>query len=1626
MGKSQRIDKAARLIEYLTRLADLRRKSVKDVANYNQVLWLQDIPKHKGCFTQVWGGNKDYDDSVWLEVQSRREPSVPKIPNVCQDWVDQEALYRKTDIPLLRDTIVRQVKNENWSEDSDQPQFFSETDRLADHPDISKKWEQYVDQKWISWAEEHNEWESIQKVYTKLFSIYQEQVKLGEEYELIVGVGLLTWQTPQTQQIQRHLLVATASLEFESRLGKFTVHPNADGANLRPELEMLEGYQPPKAEEIAKEGLQTAEDNPWDRSSTDGVLEGLVRSIDSKGEYDERLVAKASRNTDKPIVEYAPALILRKRSARGLTEILRKLKIQIEAGEAIPVEFEDLAEIKQIFDPQRNGDGERIVALSPDGEIYFPKPSNKEQRQIIEKLNHSDGVLVQGPPGTGKTHTIANLICHLLATGKRILVTAKTPRALRVIEQQLPKQVRPLCVNLLGSGLEERRALENSMGAVLQKTQRWDPSKRTASQKMLGGKLKTLRSERSEIEARIRAIRESETHPQVVADGAYHGTAAHVARAVKADSVEFEWFKDEIPFNSDCPFESRELLSLLKGLRFLTEEKRSELKLSRPASLPVEESLLQLFENEKNAQQEVMRTDMGGHAEFSEQLRSLDEKSLVSISQALSRVRNLFQKLQALPHKWVGSALLDVSAGHDSAWRELHAVTEAGISEISDIVKGVDSVELLLPEEFDPKMLRKDAESLKEIMATDGKLGWGPFRPATVRPLIYLTKKVRVDGQRCNSLEQVTTLADVLHVQLQLKHLWNFWKGRADFYEGPYGLQFREIEAHGNALRETLLLVDAIDRCREVMPGRGNNPAVTWHDESSVNQFIQSCKQALAKLNKGKAEAAILEVLLPIQNLSKESVAHPVVFELLTSIENRSLDGFVKAKQRLLKLEEESALLQEIEGLREKIEQYTPLMTKDMEETCVEKFWEARLQSVEKVWHWARAKDWLNDFINKEDAISLAQRVAQIESDIEITIAELASNKAWSFCFSRMSEPHRMHMEHWQQHMGKLGKGTGKHAPFHRREAQKSLNKCRDAVPAWVMPLHRVWDTVDPSSGMFDVVIVDEASQCGMEALPLLYLGKKVLIVGDDKQIAPDAVGVSQDAVHRLMDEFLHDYEFKASFGVGASLFDQGKLRYTTRRISLREHFRCMPEIIRFSNDLCYSGEPLIPLRQYGVDRLKPRRKVYVQNGYREGKGGRVVNHPEAEAIADKIVELCSDSRYAKKSMGVVILQGEAQASVIENILLNRLGPEEMEKRRLICGNPYSFQGDERDIIFLSMVAAPNECIGSLAKSADERRFNVAASRAKDQMWLFHSATHNDLSHSCLRSQLLAFFEEPCSEIEGLDIEQREALERKAFEANRSVVKAPDPFDSWFEVDVALELARQKYRVIPQFEVAGKYIDMVVDGGGSRLAVECDGDAFHDAEHYEQDMERQKILERCGEVFFRIRECEFYSNKDAVLSRLWRILEDRGVFPVGMAPFVEEPEPIPETTEGNEFEGEAEDITTTEQPDDLFSANAVFDDPCDIHEAMQMKYSALRDAIIATLKSRPNQSCVKITVVKYLLQYLEIISRGKPREAFAYKIDQVLHKMDKAGVLKIYTATNERVKLAAEPYLSMALGKDLL
>ena len=165
----------------------------------------------------------------------------------------------------------------------------------------------------------------------------------------------------------------------------------------------------------------------------------------------------------------------------------------------------------------------------------------------------------------------------------------------------------------------------------------------------------------------------------------------------------------------------------------------------------------------------------------------------------------------------------------------------------------------------------------------------------------------------------------------------------------------------------------------------------------------------------------------------------------------------------------------------------------------------------------------------------------------------------------------------------------------------------------------------------------------------------------------------------------------------------------------------------------------------------------------------------------------------------------------------------------------------------------------------DERRFNVAVSRAKEQVWLFHSVQLDDLSNTNdLRYKLLAHF---------INYKPQPIPPKRIFE--RTLGTQPEPFESWFEVDVYNDIVTNNYSVIPQYEVAkGRYrIDLVaLLGNGIKIAIECDGDKYHGAEQFQNDLMRQKVLERCGWQFFRVRGGEYYSNRKKALEPLWKLL----------------------------------------------------------------------------------------------------------------------------------------------------------
>ena len=245
----------------------------------------------------------------------------------------------------------------------------------------------------------------------------------------------------------------------------------------------------------------------------------------------------------------------------------------------------------------------------------------------------------------------------------------------------------------------------------------------------------------------------------------------------------------------------------------------------------------------------------------------------------------------------------------------------------------------------------------------------------------------------------------------------------------------------------------------------------------------------------------------------------------------------------------------------------------------------------------------------------------------------------------------------------------------------------------------------------------------------------------------------------------------------------------------------------------------------------------------------------------EEIAALAERPDMRERTIGVISLIGEEQADYIRQRLSETIGEEIMQRHAILCGDSATFQGSERDIVFLSMVAdSVNKT--ALTMLRYEQRFNVAVSRARDRAVLVRSVKREELNPHDLKARLIAHFENPMPDREEIE----DAL--SACESN-------------FERDLMRRLLDRGYRVQAQVGSLGYRIDMVVEGvNGTRLAIECDGDRFHGPEQWRHDMRRQRTLERVGWRFWRCFASSFYREPDAVTNDLVEMLGRLSIEPV--------------------------------------------------------------------------------------------------------------------------------------------------
>lgn len=1468
------VRRAVNLFTFLGRTQQLLVKPVRTVDKFEAAMWFADLPDHE-AIRSAHRTAELTSDAPLVTVDRVAKLDPPPLPRELVVWVDGTIDDAEKE-PTLREAIFREVPVPVEERDDDESEVASRRIEIAEHPEISEAFESWLTD-WRLWAERERRDAVVRDIYKNLFAVHLKATDHSEEFELVLGVGCLAWRPDGHEQVQRHVATAPIVIEFDENSGRLTVTQVSAPDAVSIELDMLDPAlvsSPAKIDEI-KALAAEYDGHLLDQPAIGEICRRLIHRLDADAEYDEEAV-HAPYGTS-PRGAFAPAIILRRRTNRGMVQIYEQIVAQIQKAGEVPTG------ILPLIDPDRQPESApsqdvQGAVVTIDDEDFLPLPVNDKQRQIIERVDSRAQTVVQGPPGTGKTHTAAALVSHLLAQGKRVLITAQTDRALKEVRAKLPREIQSLAVAVIGQSRSDMADLRTAVDNISRRADDFDP---TDSQRSIArhlAKIDDLRRQRAEIRNRLLTVRRQEVEPRT--DGPVQGTLAAIAYDHLQHEAEYAWIRafEVDPTGAGTTVSTEEIqrwraILLNEDVTANEPEATSVLPVATSLTSPEDFAALAAAEQQaavrKNQYGELLAHESFGF------VRSLTNKLRDELRARVSNLAEQAGNLERRHESWMNDALHDVRSGRQQAWLARSVQVKSLAETAGALTWQIGPTTSVVVSGGDFGVHQQVARSLLahvesgSIIKTrpDGSPKIGAFTSKTVKLAEPFFAAVKINDLPATTKEQLAIFiawVDASRAVYALDQAWPVNVEIPDEDTLDEKIQWHVTEVA--QLDKVLALGDQLEVERQWFQ-TNSLPVPDWNNLEDIRRYADLVEAAAAADDAVTASTPVERLYDYLRTQAQLPNPPAITLQLLSAVRDRDVDAYATAHTRLHHLYAVAQAVADRDRIRRELDRSAPALAGEIAANPSAAEWDSRLSSYEQAWRWEMTGRWILAQ-DSEDANALKVSLNAIEDQIRNEVEHLAAERAWGHAVApdRLTGAARANLTQYAQLVSRLGKGTGKYAAKQRVAIAEAMDRCRPSVPVWIMPLYRIAEQVRVEPNLYDVVIVDEASQAGLEASFLQYLAPKMVVIGDDKQVSPSAVGVDQQQLRDLANMYLSDDPYRESWlDPKRSYFDEANMRFGGR-ITLTEHRRCVPEIIGFSNRIAYEPEGirLVPVRQYGAERLDPIKVVYLADGY---EAPNKTNLVEAEAIVDQIRKCLVEPEYDGATFGVISLLGKEQAKLIEGKLLDAVPPEEWAARELRCGDASDFQGSERDVMFLSMVKAPevDKRMGVLTQPQFVQRFNVAAS-AKDQMWVYHSMPREALTNSeCMRFQLLDYCYGTANRLRGDD----DALSTAVPED----VRVP-PFDSLFEQRVFNRLIDRGYTVMPQVEAMGYQIDMVVTGAKGRLAIECDGDFWHGPEQYEADLARQRELERCGWEFFRIRESVFYADMPGTLQGLWDTLDE--------------------------------------------------------------------------------------------------------------------------------------------------------
>jgi hypothetical protein len=1185
----------------------------------------------------------DPDLGVWIEVSDdpERPPSIRESVTVTVDGAEKDRLVEAKQARAvdLEPAIKPDRRHYN---------IFNVRLRLADYPSVASRLDAYVAGPWARWAQTEKPRRRTMAIHARLSDISPAADPIDRSDEIVWGIGVSRWRR-DGHEIVLPVLERSVAVEVAEN-GEIRIRPRMTGA-----IADLRGFQtgqatgPAAAVESSRRILEAIERDgevsPFVSDSFEPILRMVSSQLDPEGVYlgsdhDGLKPGEALPDAAEHLaVSDRWVIFARPRSKSFVLRDIERLRNAIDRTATVGGEIPMLARLLAFGTGDEAPIGTRqalsgVIGRPIDiepiaepagvevGDLFFPLPSNADQVDVVRRLQTSDGLVVRAAPGPAKVNAIVNVVCHHLALGLRVLVVCRTGATLQELRDKFPATIRDFTIGLTGGDRQELAQVEAAVRRLQSIVETIKPrdhvdlinkSERDviATRQVLGD----LTDEAANIawnapgfaELPLDLVRklvvEADAHAwfedrpsMLLTDTGISLAAVDAARAARirlgADLCHID---DDLPALALLP-ESVAVARMHQDLAQEVEPKQS-------VTEPKERSL---------ARRAVNVLDLPGAAQFADDLEALAAAHLTVADEP-----------------WLGpiSPLRKPDGGP-------HAETAALVEFARDATSQLSRRAAFL---LRPVDVPADALTDQAVFDLIGRLSAGEevfttfaSREKRHRPVIAA---ITIAGVTPAGRDDWQHVRDYLAWRRDIHALNARWKALAvELGAPPLTAEYPQtIHGFERIVRSiNVAIVTSAVAERNVTSVAGPKLLMPRSDIDVLLADVRDLRKlgAAIMVTVSEREASRLE-LTRLKNMFAGEGALPAAVrdEVLARIghddANQVSESWTRLRRKIVLLHDRGEDFDRVRAVcKAFVDAGAPNFARRVRTEVVQPSSGDHVLAADWVgaWNWAALTRQLKEVGQEQQLRQLVGRREQLEKTLRDQFEAVVTARTDFAAAQSLSSAVRRALTIFLIAVRKLGSAAdGLAAHHHRRMAREALDDCCEGIPCWIMPSWYVAERLPAKLGAFDLVIIDEASGADVCEIATLLRGRKILVIGDDKQVGPSPLQINNPHTESLGDVFLRALPrtIRPFVLPGSSLYDLAKVMFPGNHIHLRKDARAYRDPIGAPG---HSGEPWPIAAAGSAEEAQPEQPIEMSPALDERwRSSRMSALNEADVMADEI-----------------------------------------------------------------------------------------------------------------------------------------------------------------------------------------------------------------------------------------------------------------------------------------------------------------------------------------------------------------------------------------------------------------------